>query len=42
MTPQIKAIEHKLHQGKVKNRYAAKGKIKQIKKAKAWWDYLAK
>jgi len=36
------AITIKLKKGKVKNRYAAKNKIKKLNKIKAWNEWLAK
>ncbi len=42
MPSQIKAIEAKLRTGKVKNRYAAKAKIKKIKKAVNLFEWLSR
>ena len=42
MSNQIQAIEQKLKQGKVKNRYAAVNKIKKLKRAKNWFEFLAR
>jgi hypothetical protein len=38
---QIAAIAAKIKAGKVKNIYAAKAKIKKIKKARAHFEWLA-
>lgn len=40
-TPQITAINEKLRDGKVKNRYAAKTKVKKIRKNIAHFKWLA-
>lgn len=42
MTAQITALQHKLKEGKVKNKYPLKGKIKKLKKAKNWFEFLAR
>ena len=42
MTPQITALQYKLKEGKVKNKYAVKGKIKKLKKARQWFEFLAR
>ena len=41
-TPQITAINEKLRAGKVKNRYAAKAKVKKIRKNIAWDNWLGR
>ena len=41
MNKKALAITAKLAAGKVKNRYAAKNKVKKIKKAQAKFDWLA-
>jgi hypothetical protein len=39
---QLQVITIKLKKGKVKNRYAAKNKIKKLNKIKAWNEWLAR
>lgn len=41
-TTQAAAIVKKLKENKVKNRYAAKAKVKKIRKNIAWDNWLAK